>query len=178
VGGLCLAGKRLVLREFESTDEEALHAIVSDPEVTAYTLWGPNERADTRAFLAAAIAQADVPEARVGYHLAAVDRDGDQLVGSVTLDIENAAHARGVVGFVFDPRCWGHGFASEALGLILDFGFGELALHRIAAHCHPDHEPCAHVLEKAGLQLEGRMRDYKRVRGAWRDSLLYARVAS
>ena len=178
MGGICLAGKRLVLREFEPADEEALHAIVSDPEVTAYTLWGPNERADTRAFLAAAVAQADVPEARVGYHLAAVDRDRDELVGSVTLDIDNAAHARGVVGFVFHPRCWGHGFASEALGLMLDFGFGDLALHRIAAHCHPDHEPCARVLEKAGMALEGRMRDYKLVRGAWRDSLLYARVAT
>ena len=35
MGGVCLAGKQLVLREFEPTDEEALHAIVSDPEVTA-----------------------------------------------------------------------------------------------------------------------------------------------
>jgi [ribosomal protein S5]-alanine N-acetyltransferase len=176
MGGLCLSGERLALREFAPADEAALHAIVSDPEVTAHTLWGPNEPADTRAFLATAVAQADTPEARVGYHLAAVSRTDDSLLGSVILDIDNVAHARAVVGFVFAPQCWGQGFASEALRLMLDFGFGELRLHRIAVHCHPDHQPCARVLEKAGMTLEGRMRDYKMVRGQWRDSLLYARV--
>jgi [ribosomal protein S5]-alanine N-acetyltransferase len=176
MGGLCLSGQRLVLREFEPADEAPLHAIVSDPEVTAYTLWGPNEPADTRAFLATAVAQADTPEARLGYHLAAVERGSDRLIGSVTLDVESTAHARGLVGFVFAPESWGHGYASEALALMLDLGFGQLRLHRVAAHCHPDHEPCARVLEKAGMALEGRMRDYKLVRGDWRDSLLYASV--
>jgi [ribosomal protein S5]-alanine N-acetyltransferase len=34
------------------------------------------------------------------------------------------------------------------------------------------------VLEKARLQLEGRLRDHMWVRGAWRDSLLYAALSS
>lgn len=174
MGGLCLPGARLALREFTVSDEAALHAIVSDPEVTAYTLWGPNEPTDTRAFLAAAVAQADTPEARSGYHLAATEKDSGELVGSVTLDIESTAHARGLVGFVFAPHCWGRGYASEAMRLMLDFGFGALGLHRVAAHCHPEHAACARVLEKAGMRREGLLRDYKIVRGEWRDSLLYA----
>jgi [ribosomal protein S5]-alanine N-acetyltransferase len=171
-----LTGERLVLREFETADEGPLHAIVSDPEVTANTLWGPNEPSDTRAFLAAAVAQADALEARSGYHLAAMEADTERLVGSVTLDLENTDHARGVVSFVFAPESWGHGYASEALGLMLAFGFGDLNLHRIAAHCHPDHEPCCRVLEKAGMTREGRLRDYKLLRGDWRDCMLYARL--
>ncbi len=177
MGGVYRAGERLALRELEAGDEGALHAIASDPQVTGHELWGPNEPADTRAFLAAAIAQADTPEARLGYHLAAVEQDGDRLVGSVTLDIENTDHARGLVGFVFAAESWGRGYASEALGLMLDFAFGELDLHRVAAHCDPGHEPCSRVLEKAGMVREGLLRDYKLVRGQWRDCLLYARVA-
>src|SRR5262245_25176023 len=175
MGGLCLFGDRLLLREFETTDEQALHAIVGDPAATAYTLWGPNEPADTRAFLATAVAQADTPEARVGYHLAVVDR-GENLAGSAVLDIESAAHARAVAGVVVAPEHRGLGYASEALGLMLDFGFGQLGLHRISAHCHPGHRAGARVLEKAGMRLEGTLRGYKRVRGEWLDSLLYARV--
>jgi [ribosomal protein S5]-alanine N-acetyltransferase len=175
MGGLCLVGDRLTLRELEPADEAALHAIVGDPLVTEYTLWGPNDRADTRAFLATASAQADAPEVRLGYHLAMVDRD-DELVGSVVLDIENAAHGRAVVGFVVAPSQWGLGYASEALATMLDFGFRELNLHRISAHCHPEHRAGARVLEKAGMRLEGTLRGYKRVRGEWLDSLLYARV--
>lgn len=175
MGGLCLVGGRLRLREFEPADEEALHAIVGDPAVTADTLWGPNERADTRAFLAKAVAHSDTPEARVGYHLAVVDPD-EQLTGSVMLDIESTAHGRAVVGVVVAPEHRGQGYAGEALGLMLDFGFGQLGLHRITAHCHPAHHAGAHVLAKAGMRLEGTLRGYKRVRGEWLDSLLYARV--
>ena len=175
MGGVCLVGDRLRLREFAPTDEPALHAIVGDPEVTAYTLWGPNERTDTRAFLATAVAQSDRPEARVGYHLAAVDPE-DQLAGSAVLDVESTSHGRAVVGVVVAPEHRGLGYAGEALRLMLDFGFGQLGLHRISALCHPAHRAGAHVLEKAGLRLEGTLRGYKRVRGEWLDSLLYARV--
>ncbi len=175
MGGLCLVGDRLTLREFESADEEALHAIVGDPVVTAYTLWGPNQPADTRAFLARATAQADAPEARTGYHLALVDGDG-KLAGSVVLDIEDAAHGRAVVGVVIAPRYWGLGYATEALEIMLDFGFSRLGLHRVSAYCHPQHRAGARVLEKAGLRLEGTLHGYKCVRGEWQDSLLYARV--
>jgi [ribosomal protein S5]-alanine N-acetyltransferase len=176
MGGLCLVGERLTLREFEPTDEGALHAIVSDPVVTAYTLWGPNRPADTRAFLARATAQAGTPEARSGYHLALVDQDGT-LAGSVVLDIENAAQGRAAVGVVVAPGSWGLGYGGEAVRLVLDFAFGDLRLHRVHAHCHPDHLACARVLEKAGMQLEGTLHGYKYVRGEWLDALLYARVA-
>jgi len=176
MGGVCLAGQRLTLREFQYTDEDALHAIVSDPVVTAYVQWGPDQPADTRAFLAKAIAQADAPEVRMGYHLAMVEGD-DQVAGSVALDIENATHGRATVGFVVAPARWGLGYATEALGLMLDFGFGQLGLHRISAHCHPDTRACARVPENAGTHPEGTLRGYTRVRGEWVDSRLYARLS-
>jgi ribosomal-protein-alanine N-acetyltransferase len=172
-----IPGDRLVLREFELADEQALHAIVSDPAVTAHTLWEPNSPSDTRAFLAAAVAQAETPGARPGYHLAAVEADTGKLIGSVTLDVENSEHARGLVSFVFAPECWGQGYASEALRLILAFGLEKLRLHRIVAHCDPEYPPCSRVMEKAGMHREGLLREYKWIRGRWRDCLLFARVA-
>lgn len=177
MAGLCLPGEHLALREFEPGDEEALHAIVSDPEVTRFTDWGPNEPADTRAFLATAVAQAESPEARPAYHLAAMEVESKQLVGSVGLEVKSRPHSRGEIGFVFGRGSWGRGYASETTRLLLGFGFGELALHRISATCHPDNAACGHVLEKAGMTLEGRLRDHMFVRGAWRDSLVYARLA-
>lgn len=176
MGGLCLPGEGLSLREFTAADEDALHAIVSDPQVTAFTDWGPNQPAETRAFLATAVAQADSPEVRLGYHMAAVTAD-QRLVGSATLDVKSPQNRRAEVGFVFAPRHWGRGYATEATRLLLAFGFGDLGLHRISADCHPDNPACARVLEKAGMRLEGRLRDHEFVRGAWRDSLVYARLA-
>jgi len=66
--------------------------------------------------------------------------------------------------------------ATEAAELLLRFGVDHLQLRRISATCHPDNHASVRVLEKAGLEYEGRMRSHLFVRGAWRDSLLYAAV--
>jgi RimJ/RimL family protein N-acetyltransferase len=71
---------------------------------------------------------------------------------------------------------WSQGYATEATRRLVRFGFDEFDLQRIEATCHPDNRASARVLEKAGFQYEGRMRDHLLVLGQWRDSLLYAAV--
>ncbi len=65
---------------------------------------------------------------------------------------------------------WGPN-SEEAL---LAFGFGDIALHRIFSRCDPENVASARVLEKIGMQQEGRLRQHERVRGKWRDSYVYA----
>lgn len=71
------------------------------------------------------------------------------------------------------PGCWGRGYAIEIAQALVKFAQA-LGLHRVEATCHPDNAASARVLTKAGLTLEGRLRDHLLVRGAWRDSLLFA----
>jgi len=173
--GIRMASGRLVLREFVVTDEDAVHAFAADPLVTRFTDWGPNRVEDTRAFLAEATAQATNPE-RAEFTLAAVHARSGRLIGSVAIGVTSVQHRRGEIGFVFHRDFWSHGYATEAAELLLRFGFDHLQLRRISATCHPDNHASVRVLEKAGLEYEGRMRSHLFVRGAWRDSLLYAAV--
>lgn len=172
-----LSGERLVLRDFCASDESAVHAFASDPTVTRFTDFGPNDVDDTRRFIAGAVAQRDV-RGRSTYSLAAVLAGSGRLVGSVGIWTTSAQHLRGELGFVFHRDVWSQGYATEATKLLLEFGHRVLHLRRIAATCHPENLASARVLEKAGMQLEGRMRDHLQVRGSWRDSLLYAAVDS
>jgi ribosomal-protein-alanine N-acetyltransferase len=71
-------------------------------------------------------------------------------------------------------RYWGQGYATETGKALLTFGFDGLGLHRIFATCDPANVPSAHVLEKIGMQREGRIREHKWAKRRWRDSLLYA----
>jgi hypothetical protein len=48
---------------------------------------------------------------------------------------------------------------------------------RIFATCHPENQASERVLQKLGMQQEGYLRENKRSKGAWRDSLLYALLA-
>jgi RimJ/RimL family protein N-acetyltransferase len=174
---LTLTGERLTLREFEPADEGALHAFVSDAEVTRFTTWGPNTAADTRAFLDEVMHEARSGQRR-RFALAAVDSASGRLLGSVELFVESREHLRGELGWVFDAGQWGRGYATEATRLLLRFGFDDQGLHRIAATCHPDNTASVRVLQKAGMTYEGRMRDHMRVRDGWRDSLLFAVLAA
>ena len=47
-------------------------------------------------------------------------------------------------------------------------------MHRIYATCDVNNVASARVLEKAGMQREGLLRQDMLLRGRWRDSYLYA----
>jgi RimJ/RimL family protein N-acetyltransferase len=127
-----------------------VHAFAADPLVTQFTDWGPNSIEDTRAFLAQATVQATNPQ-RAEFTLAAVHASSGRLIGSVAIGVTSAQHRRGELGFVFHRNDWSQGYATEAAGLLLCFGFDHLQLRRISATCHPNNHASARVLEKAGL---------------------------
>lgn len=63
------------------------------------------------------------------------------------------------------------GYGAEAVRGMLDFGFRQLDLSVIAAWVHAANNKSAHLLEKCGFTLEGRLRRHGRDRG---DTLCYS----
>ena len=78
------------------------------------------------------------------------------------------------IGFTLLPEARGRGFASEAVLLLVDYLFLHTQDQRIQAETHPDNHASQRVLEKAGFQLEGRLRRTVFSRGQWRDTLMYS----
>jgi ribosomal-protein-alanine N-acetyltransferase len=178
MGAVELVSERLLLREFVATDEEAVHAYACDALVTRYMEWGPNSRAQTRQFLAEKIAAATA-EDRSQFAMAVVPAVSDGVVGSVALDVDgDDARREGVLGYVFHRDWWSRGYATEASKALVQFGFGQLKLSRITATCHPDNKASARVLQKVGLTYQGRIHHHMKVRGIWRDSLVFATAPS
>jgi ribosomal-protein-alanine N-acetyltransferase len=160
---VALETRRLALREFAADDAAAVRHLD----------WGPNAPEDTAGFLALARAAREaVP--RTAYHLAIVLKAADRLVGGCRIEVRSAANGSGDLGYVLDRRHWGHGYATEAIRALVDFGFGRLALHRIWATCDVDNHASARVLDKLGMRREGHLRQSVRRKGEWRDSYLYA----
>jgi [ribosomal protein S5]-alanine N-acetyltransferase len=169
-----LRGDRVVLRPFAAKDFDAIHAYASDPQVTRYSTWGPNDEAATHRFLDDVMASQDVSDG--AYRFAIAHRDSGELFGGCNVTIVDAAHRRAEFGYVVSRAWWGQGLATEAAGLLKSFAFDSLGVHRLQATCHPDNIGSVRVLEKTGLTFEGRLRDHMLMRGRWRDSLLYAVV--
>ncbi|MFN8531925.1 MAG: GNAT family protein [Dehalococcoidia bacterium] len=171
-----LSGPRLVLRDLEWDDFEAVHAYSARPEVARYQPWGPNTRVESRVFLERALAAAqDVP--RTIYQLGVTVATSGQLIGTAALTVHSFAFGQAELGYFLHPDAWGNGYATEAARMLLAFGFTELNLHRIFGTCDPRNTASARVMENVGMVQEGHLRETMRIRDGWRDSLIYSILA-
>jgi len=165
--------KRLVLRDFEKADWKAAHSYGCDPEVVRYMDWGPNTEKDTKEFIQRAMThQKEKP--RGMYTLAIVLEPENKLIGGCGIYVSSPENREGWIGYCLNRSFWRQGYATETAKALIKFGFDQLNLHRIFATCDPANIASAHVLEKIGMQREGRFREHKWAKGKWRDFLLYA----
>ena len=80
------------------------------------------------------------------------------------------------IGYWLGEPHWGRGIATRALRLLTDWTFAELDVVRIFANVLEWNPASARVLEKAGYQLEARLRKNIFKDGQVIDSFLYAIV--
>ena len=161
---------RLLLREFSDEDFQAVHAYASDPDIVRFMTWGPNSEAETREFLKRARTNAEA-DPRLQFGLAVVRHASGDLIGSIGLHVDGL---NAMLGFCYARSAWGQGYATEAAQILLDFGFGSLGLHRIWADCDSENAVSVRVLQKLGMRQEGHLRGDCKIRGEWRDTLIFA----
>jgi [ribosomal protein S5]-alanine N-acetyltransferase len=112
-----------------------------------------------------------------GFHQFAII-DGDAIAGTINLfHIVREALQSGTIGYWVDHGRNGRGLATDAVGEVLGYAFGELELHRIEAATLVDNLPSQRVLEKNGFEQIGLARSFLRIDGEWRDFLLFQRLA-
>ena len=66
------------------------------------------------------------------------------------------------------------GLGTELAHELIRFGFEELKLHRIYAHCDSENYGSYRVMERNGMRKEGRFIKNCKIKGEWRDEFLYA----
>jgi [ribosomal protein S5]-alanine N-acetyltransferase len=160
-------GDRVRLREFTSDDLERIWEWGSSPEFFRYVAIRPPASFDDERAWLAAVVEGAARRPRGDYELGIEAVDGSLLVGSLRLAIEPDRRLRSAsIGYGIHPALWGRGYATEAARLIIEFGFQSLGHHRIWATYHPDNVASARVLDKAGMQLEGRLRHHRITQGA------------
>jgi RimJ/RimL family protein N-acetyltransferase len=165
-----LVGPRVVLRPFRPEDVGAVLTYASDPEVTRHLEWDAyDDPATAAAFIRSTLAGGSTWFARA----VALRADG-VVIGGVDLRIVAPRDRRAEVGYGLARAYWGQGYATEAAGLLLRFGFEELGLTRIEALCAVDNERSARTLERLGMRREGRLAQYRWKKGGPRDHYLYA----
>ncbi len=146
---------RLNIRSFTTADIEAFAAIVADAAVMRY-LGGSMTYADTEHYVTRAIDT----ERDAGFSRYAVElkRNGE-LVGMCGFaPVEDYID----LGYRFDQRHWGLGFATEAARAVVEDGFAHHGFTEIVGMAHPENSSSIGVLKKLGFTFE---RDQQTPRG-------------
>jgi ribosomal-protein-alanine N-acetyltransferase len=107
-----------------------------------------------------------------------LDPAGTQLYGALTLsNVRRGVAQTATLGYWIGAPYARQGFMTAAVGLILNFAFQHLTLHRVEAACLPHNLPSIGLLQRCGFEREGYARGYLKIAGTWQDHLLFARLA-
>ena len=110
-----------------------------------------------------------------GYSFLIFRKEDDCLMGGATLsNIRRGVAQTASLGYWIGQSYSRRGYMTEALSLLLDFGFEHLGMHRVEAACLPNNDASKALLLKLGFAEEGFARQYLRINGAWQDHLLFA----
>lgn len=95
------------------------------------------------------------------------------LIGSCQLHSINYVHRSAELQIrIGDASAQGMGYGTQATGLLLDFAFRDLNLHRVYLHVFANNERAIRMYEKIGFVREGIMRKMAHIDGVYIDAVL------
>ena len=120
-----------------------------DERVYRYTAGRRLARDETEAQLARYMGHWD----EHGFGLWALEeRESGRLVGRAGLSWHRLWPSEPELGWMLDPDVWGRGYATEAGGAALGYGFAALGFDRVVSIVHPDNEPSFRVARRLGMR--------------------------
>jgi len=145
----------------------------SAPEVARYQFWEPFTEEQV-AHLIESQASVMPSDPGVAFVLAVVLQAEDRVIGDCSLTITSDEDRQADIGFAFNPRYHGNGYATKAVNATLGFGFRELGMHRISGATDVRNERSWKLMERVGMRREAHFVHDCHSKGEWVDDYLYA----
>ncbi len=169
-----LENERLVLREIELSDAPAMFGLYANPEVTKYT--GRDPILDIKEIYDKIKLIKSSYYSENGISWAISLQGSDEYIGSIGLWRFIKEHNRAEIGYQLNPVHWNSGIMTEAMTMIIDFGFNKLKLHSIEANTDKDNIATRKVLEKNGFIQEAHFKENYLFNGIYLDSVIFSLV--
>lgn len=151
-----LETERLRMRKIEADDAEALFCCITDPLVRRHTSF----QKGTLMFPSRLFRYFDDTYLSLrDLHFAVERKEQEGLIGLCSLQFWVPETGKARLGYLISPEFWNRGFATEAAGSVISFGFGMLELERLEARCAIGNPASEQVLRKCGFRLNGEVGD-------------------
>ena len=156
---LFIEGKNICLREIQISDvKKNYYNWMRDPEVNQY-LESRFEKWSVRRL------KNYVKEIKINrdnFFWAIILKETGRHIGNIKLGPINRKHGFADLGIIIGEKpCWGKGFATEAITLVVDYAFEKLKLNKLTAGAYANNIGSVKAFKNAGFLIEGiRKRQY------------------
>lgn len=153
-----LESDRLILRQFEISDAEAMYKNwVSDDDVTKFLMWSTHKDVgETKSILKEWLSS--YSDERYYQWAIVLKENGNEPVGSIAAvsldDMASKVH----IGYCIGKKWWNKGITSEALKTVMNFFFERVEVNRIESRHDSRNPNSGKVMKKCGMKYEGTLR--------------------
>ena len=170
-------GERIRLRAITRDDLPLFVEWLNDPEVTqGLMVYLPFSIEDEEAWFES---MRKAPQAEHPLMIEICTEEGWEAIGNCGLFSIDWRIRQAEFGIVIGAKQhWNKGYGTEALALIIEHGFATLNLNRIFLRVYENNPRAARSYEKAGLSIEGRLRQGHYDNGKYFDVLIMSILRS
>ncbi len=164
---MLLNAERLILRNFKDSDLESFLSYRNGLEVAKYQGWDIPYAREQGMKLIKDMKDMHAPKQGHWLQLAVELKDTGEMIGDLGCFIKSEDARQAMIGFTIAPAHWQKGHAVEAASCLLEFLFGDLDLHRVAADCDAENTASWRTLEKTGFRREAHFVENLFFKGAY-----------
>ncbi|WP_342276355.1 GNAT family protein [Spiroplasma endosymbiont of Nebria brevicollis] len=150
-----IESERLILRPITLDDAPALFNYARDEIVTKFVPWQPHKTiANSIKFIEFLLSEYEARSALMWAVQLRSDKT-NTIIGTCGF-IRYYEHTKCLeIGYAFNHKVWGKGYAKEALLAVIKYGFEVTDTIRIEGSCVVDNIGSAKTMSSVGMQLEG-----------------------
>ncbi|WP_032120991.1 GNAT family N-acetyltransferase [Clostridium amazonitimonense] len=167
-----LETERLILRQINSKDRQAIFEIYGDAKVAEYDWFSPIDREEKAITFIEHFNKEFEAQEEITFGI--VRKEDGAFIGCCCLGDFDDDASRSEIGYVLKRREWNKGYATESVKALVTFGFETMDLNRIEAFITPGNDASIAVLKKAGFIQEGIVRERDLIKGKLEDGVILA----
>ena len=167
-----LESQRLILRRITAADVNEIFALRSDADLMKF-IPRPLCKDVNDALVHINMIQQKL-ETNEGINWAITLKGNDILIGIIGHYQIKWEHFRSEIGYMLAPEFKGKGVITEAVQLIVEYGFNEMNMHSLEAVIDPENIASARVLEKNNFIKEAHLKENGFFDGRFIDAVIYS----
>lgn len=165
---------RFIMRNFCLDDLQDVHDYYSDDEVTKYTQSSKHDDIEvTRNMIHKLMSSY---ENKKGIAWCIENKTDKKVIGNIGIFGVSPSGHKAEIGFTVSKDYWGKGYGTEMIVNALHFALEKMEINRVEGKCKVDNIGSSKAMEKAGMKLEGTLRDYSIKNGHYYDVNIYSMI--